>query len=177
MNKFEKFLFTLYFVFLAFATTVALLAIKGIIPQEQINYYYSLTGSYIFDIIAFALIAINIYFVIRLLKTDTSNKAGIVKYTSDGEIVITNEAVKALVLKATSNIKGIKDIKVFVRPGKQNINIMIKMLVFPDINIPNLVKEIQQNVKSYIEMIAEIPVGEVKVLVDDIASGTMLKME
>jgi uncharacterized alkaline shock family protein YloU len=123
------------------------------------------------------LILLNIKLLIGILIGDRIGRLGIVKYTSEGEVNISFDTIKSLVLKTVSGIKGIKDVNVMVKPGKENINIFIKALILPDTNIPQTVKEVQESVKNYIQIITEVPVGEVKVMVTDLASSSKLRVE
>jgi uncharacterized alkaline shock family protein YloU len=119
--------------------------------------------------------------VIRLLiGTFTGNKSknfGIIRSTENGEVNISYETIKSLVIKTISSVKGVKESKVLIYPGDGSIKIMVKTYIISDVNIPQAVKEIQENVKAYIEAIAEVPVGEVKVSIIDVAPTTKLRLE
>lgn len=135
------------------------------------------TYRWIYLALGLVLILLNVKLLIGLLLGDRMGRVGIVKYTSEGEVNISFDTIKSLVLKIVGGIKGIKDVNVMVKPGKENINIFIKALILPDTNIPQTVKEVQESVKNYIETITEVPVGEVKVMVTDIASSSKLRVE
>jgi uncharacterized alkaline shock family protein YloU len=126
---------------------------------------------------AIILILLNIKLLVALFFDDNVKRMGVIKYTSEGEINISFETIKSLVIKTASEAKGVKDIKVMIKPGKDNINILLKAQIMPDINIPQTIKIVQENVKSYIETIAEIPVGEVKVMITSIVTSTKLRLD
>lgn len=119
--------------------------------------------------------------VIRLLiGTFTGNRAsnfGIIRNTENGEVNISYETIKSLVMKTISNVKGVKDSKVLIYPSEDKIKVLIKTYVISDVNIPQATREIQESVKAYIEAIAEVPVGEVKVSIVDVAPATKLRLE
>lgn len=126
---------------------------------------------------AILLILLNIRVIATLFYSEDGKRLGVIKYTNDGEINISNDTIKALALKTASEVRGLREIRVMIKPGKDNINIMIRALIMPDLNIPQTVKEVQEKVKGYLEAVAEIPVGEVKVLVENLASGTKLRVK
>jgi uncharacterized alkaline shock family protein YloU len=78
-------------------------------------------------------------------------------------------------MKTLEQVNGIKENKVFIKPGTEKMNVLIKTYIMADTNIPSTVKEIQEKVRQYIEIIAEIPVGEIKVVVVDVAASTRLR--
>jgi uncharacterized alkaline shock family protein YloU len=126
---------------------------------------------------AVLLILLNIRIMASLFYSEEGKRLGVIKYTNEGEINISNDTIKALVLKTASEVRGLREIRVMIKPGKDNINILIKVQIMPDLNIPQTVKEVQEKVKSYLEAIAEIPVGEVRVTVENLASSTKLHLK
>lgn len=140
--------------------------VKGIIDGMFDTKYYIVVG--------ILLILLNLKLLAGLFAKDRASSIGVVKLTADGEINITNDTLKSLVLKTANNVRGVRDVRVIIRPGKEKLNIVLKVLILPDVNIPETVKELQASVKSYIETIAEIPVGDVRVIVQDLTSATKL---
>ena len=126
---------------------------------------------------AITLIILNIKLIIVLIFDDNIKRSGVIKYTSEGEINISFETIKALVIRTASEAKGVKDIKVMIKPGKDNINILLTTQIMPDINIPQTIKIVQENVKSYVEAITEIPIGEIKVMVTSVVTSNKLRLD
>lgn len=138
---------------------------------RQDTKWYTLIGGIV-------LILVNLRFLMSLISAqDSYDRFQIVKLTDNGEINISNETIKSLALKTISEIKGVRDPKIFIKPENDKININIKVFIMPDVNIPSVVGEIQNRVKTYIESIVEVPVGEIRVSVIDIASSTKLRLE
>ncbi|QCX32699.1 alkaline shock response membrane anchor protein AmaP [Caloramator sp. E03] len=180
MNSLNKFLLILYIIALTcFYGLLMLMPLNYVNYNRALQFLNNLYGVYkwYYFIILLLLIIINMYFIISIFIGSRSPKIGVLKSMPEGDMYISNETIKSLVLKTIEQTKGIKDAKVFVKPGKDNMNILIKALVVPDINIPSTIKNVQENVKNYIENIAEIPVGEIKVVIEDIAQNTKLRFE
>lgn len=127
--------------------------------------------------IAVILLAVSVKLIAGLIGVGSKSRYGIVKNTDEGELFISNDTIKAMVVKVASEARGIKDIVVYIKPEKENLTIMLKASIMPDVNIPETVKQIQMNVKNNIETIAEVPVGEVKVMISGIATSTKLRMQ
>jgi uncharacterized alkaline shock family protein YloU len=181
MKNTDKFLLFIYLIAITCLAGLVILIPFGLfIPYSMAikvveNNFY--TYRWAFFALGLVFILLNVKLLIGLLIGDRTGRLGIVKYTSEGEVNISFETIKSLVLKTVSGVKGIKDVNVMVKPGKENINIFIKALILPDTNIPQTVKEVQEGVKNYIQTITEVPVGEVKVMVTDIASSSKLRVE
>lgn len=180
MKNTDKLLLVIYILTAIMLSIFCIILPFEVIPGISLDSIFNdLNGSdrwyYIIGIIVF--LFWSIYLLFALFKGENNKNFGIVKYTSEGEINISNETIKSLAMKTIGQIKGVKESKVFINPGADKVNILVKTLVMPDINIPNTVKEIQESVRQYIELIAEVPVGEIKVIVVDVASGTRLRLE
>ncbi|SKA81975.1 Uncharacterized conserved protein YloU, alkaline shock protein (Asp23) family [Caloramator quimbayensis] len=180
MNSLNKFILILYILGLTCLYVLFMLIPLNYVSYSQvIQYLNDLYGAYKWYYLTgtVLLIILNIYIIASLFKGSESSKLGVLKSMPEGDMYISNETIKSLVLKTVSQTKGVKDVKVFVKPGRDNMNILIKALILPDINIPNTIKQIQENIRTYIENVAEIPVGEIKVVVEDIAQSTKLRFE
>jgi uncharacterized alkaline shock family protein YloU len=133
------------------------------------NWYYSLIGVIIF--------IVSLKLLLSGILSDRKTSKGIVKPAEFGDIKISKETFESLSLKVAKKISGIKDVKVSVYLGEGNVTVHARLLVMPDVNIPNVVSEVQKDIKSYIENITEIGVKEVKVTVDNIAQVNTLRVE
>lgn len=180
MKSSDKVLLVLFLI-----ATTCIFGIFIVLPTGYISYE---TATYVFEGIVgyykwyyFGAAVLLLVVVIRLLiGIFTGNRArnfGIIRNTENGEVNISYETIKSLVIKTISNVKGVKESKVLIYPAEENIKIMIKTYIMSDVNIPQAVKEIQESVKTYIEAIAEVPVGEVKVSIIDVAPTTKLRLE
>lgn len=180
MKNSDRFLLFIYLLITICIFGVILVIPTGYITKEMVqgvfDSLFSINIWYYF-IGAIVLILVALRLIISMLKGESENSLGVIKYTSEGELVISNETIKSLIMKTLEQVRGIKESKVWIKPGGDKINILVKTLIMPDINIPQTVKEIQEKTRQYIEIIAEIPVGEIKVVVVDLASSTKLRVQ
>lgn len=180
MKSSDKVLLFLFLIATACIFGVFIVLPTGYITDEAAAFVFEgIIGAYKWYYFAAAVLFMIV--VIRLLiAVFTGNKArnfGIIRSTENGEVNISYETLKSLVVKTIANVKGVKDSKVLIYPAEDKIKIMIRTYIVSDVNIPQTVKEIQENVKAYIEAIAEVPVGEVKVSIIDVAPVAKLRLE
>lgn len=180
MKSYDKVILILFLIAAACFLGIFIVLPTGYISYETAEYVFKgIMGDYKWYYFGAAVLLMVV--VIRLfIAVFTGNRTrnfGIIRNTENGEVNISYETLKSLVMKTISNVRGVKDSKVFIYAAEDKIKIMIKTYIISDINIPQTVKEIQENVKSYIEAIAEVPVGEVKVSIIDVAPVTKLRLE
>jgi len=126
---------------------------------------------------AILLLALTIKVILGFLGLGGHKNYGVIKPTENGEVFISNDTLKSIALMAISSIRGIKDVIVYIHPGRESVSVLIKASVLPDINIPQISSEMQVNVKNYIQNIAEVPVGEVKISITAMSAGPVMRVE
>lgn len=92
-----------------------------------------------------------------------------------GEYRISFEALHNLVLQATRDIKGVRDTRPRLALKETGLVIDLKLSTLPDLKVPDLVEEVQNKVKTYVQEISGVDVAEVKVLVVDITKESRRK--
>lgn len=103
-------------------------------------------------------------------RRPSPNKA-VVHELKLGQLHITLPAIEGLVKKAVMRVDGIKEVKVQIVPDPEGIAIALNVVVTPDINIPQITEQIQQNVRDYILEVTGITAHNVKVMVENISTN------
>lgn len=88
-----------------------------------------------------------------------------------GEVSVTVQALKVIIMKAIKKVDGVKEVKSAVTPGTQGLIVNLHIMIDPELSVPETSKDIQNIVKQYIEEIGGLPVGEIKILVDDFGTN------
>ena len=104
------------------------------------------------------------------IKRKPSPKA-VVHELKLGQVHITLPAIEGFVQKVAHQIDGIKEVKSQIIPTSAGIEIVLKIIVTPDINIPQVSEKIQQNVRDYILEVTGITTQNVKVMVENISTN------
>ena len=113
-------------------------------------------------------------FLINLLREE--RQKSINSQGELGEYRITFTALENLVLQSAAEVKGVRDTKTRLSQSDGGLVIYLRLTTVPDTKVPELVDEIQKNIKEYVEEISGITVAEVKVLIDNITKEAKRKV-
>ncbi|ADL08068.1 alkaline shock response membrane anchor protein AmaP [Thermosediminibacter oceani] len=94
-----------------------------------------------------------------------------------GNVNISFNAVENLILKVTRDKEKIKDVKVKIRQKGDSLSVVLKIVVVPDVKIPELTAELQKAVKDYVESMAGITIKDVSINVENIAGQYKQKVK
>lgn len=89
-----------------------------------------------------------------------------------GEVRMTVSALENLVTKASNSVKGVREVKPRIKTLPGGVALFIQAAVNPELNIPSVTQQLQQEVAAYIQEYAGIEVLEVKVLVENVSRET-----
>lgn len=87
-----------------------------------------------------------------------------------GQVRISLQAIESLVDKVVGQTQGVREVKSGIIPLAAGVGIEIRVVVTPDVNIPELSRQIQEQVKTYVYQVTGVSVSEIKVLVSNIAA-------
>lgn len=121
-----------------------------------------------FIVVAFLIISLK--FFIQALSSEKMPAHAVVQETGMGQVRVSVDALENLVYKVTGQIKGVREVKTRVACYPEGVSIFIRVILSPEVGIPQTSDEIQTRVKDYITEIAGIKVQSVKILVEDISS-------
>lgn len=178
MNILDRIVLTIYMLAMVLLSLCIIVLPFNLIPMETVDYiknqifenwYYSLVGLLLFIVSARLLIL--------SITTDNKSKRGVTKPAEFGDIKISIETFESLALRVVKQVTGIKDVKVRIGLVNGELIIYTRLLVMPDVNIPQVVGEVQNKIKSYIESTTEVSVKEVKVSIDNIASTSATRVD
>jgi uncharacterized alkaline shock family protein YloU len=103
------------------------------------------------------------------------NAGSVVSYTDLGEISISFKAVENMVLTASRAVKGVREIITRIDSTEQGLIIYLRVKTLPDLPIPELIKELQEKVRDYVQEISGTNVVEIKVKVENIVQEKIQK--
>lgn len=127
----------------------------------------------------FALMAVAVFFLalwVLFLSLRPVERSRTIDHQGElGEYRISFEALENMVLQATRDIKGVRDTRTRLALKEGGLVIDLRIGTLPDLKVPELVEEIQRNVREYVQQISGVDVAEVKVLVENISKETRRK--
>lgn len=98
------------------------------------------------------------------------NKQAVVQDGEMGDVRVSLPAIESLAEKVVSSRQGVRDVRARVVSAPHGINIRMNISVAPDINLPTLSKDIQQQVRDSIFNVAGISVHGVRVAVESFST-------
>ena len=119
-----------------------------------------------------AVILLLIALVFISLGLRSSKKVGnaVLKGSEFGEVLISISAVENMISRVVQQKEGLKDIGRKVSFVNEGLLVKVRVQVLPDVAIPGLVTELQQQIKEYLEEMTGVAVHEVKVMVENVAT-------
>jgi uncharacterized alkaline shock family protein YloU len=89
-----------------------------------------------------------------------------------GEVKISLDTIENITLATAKKAEGVKETRALIKKIEDSVDIVIKLLVLAEVNIPDLSKEIQETVKTSVEENSGISVNNIEVFVENIVEET-----
>lgn len=178
MNIINRVILSIYMLFMVFISLCIIALPFNLIPAGIVDTIISeLSNKWYYSIIGLLVFGISLKLLLSGITQDDKVKKGIIKPAEFGDIKISIETFESLALRAVKQIPGVKDVKVKVDLKENDVVILTRLLIMPDVAIPKVVGEVQSKIKNYIEMTTDIGVREVRVIVDNVASVAVARVE
>lgn len=178
MSMMNRILLTIY-TLIIIVISVAILGLfgamtVGVVTLQSIGIFLSsIAFNWQFFLTATLIAILFLIVSIRLLFSGAKPKAPmntLIKHTDMGMIIISVNALDSMVEKAVRSFTEVKDVKINISPEADGIKIQLKILIMPDIVLPDLTINLQQKVKEYIEDYSGVIVKEVFIYIDNLSA-------
>ncbi len=87
-----------------------------------------------------------------------------------GEVSVSLGAIANLVRKVAANTRGVREVKADVRLTAEGVRASLRVVVSPEVCIPDLATELQTTVEERIRDVVGIGVEKVRIIVENIAT-------
>ncbi|HBL36393.1 MAG TPA: alkaline shock response membrane anchor protein AmaP [Firmicutes bacterium] len=101
----------------------------------------------------------------------------IIHETELGEIRIASPAVEALALRAVKKIRGVREAEIRVLTENDGLRFQVAITSSPEVNIPQLIHEIRDELREYIQSTIGIPVNNSEVTVNRVSAEPRARVE
>lgn len=146
----------------------------GIISSNSVGMFFSnVSFNWQTSLIAILVAILFIVVSIKLLLSGAKPRAPIstlIRHTDLGMIRVSASALETMIEKAVRGFKEIKDVKINIAPETEGIKVQLKVLIMPDVILPDLTASLQQKVKEYLENYSGVSVKEVFVYIDNFSA-------
>ena len=86
-------------------------------------------------------------------------------------------AIDALVREVVTKTRGVKELESRLRVNEEGLIIFLEVVVTPDINIPELTEDLQEQIREYLGRTTGVVANNIEILVDNIAQDSNLRVE
>ena len=159
-----------------FIYNLLILAIAGVVIAISVGWAYPLTylnavtltsaNNLIMGAIGIVVAIIAFIMLLWGLKTSPGIAAIVVEKSTDGEVSISIDAAKAIIMRAVRQVEGVKELRPTVNPTPAGIIVKLHTMINPDHNVPETSQLLQCVVRENLEKTGGLQVAEIKVLVD-----------
>lgn len=118
----------------------------------------------------------SVRFIIYVFTPGRSRRA-VVHETEMGEVHIALDAIENLVKRATRQVRGVRAVRAKVATREGGLAIYLRIVVSPDVSIPEASEEIRSTLKSYVKNVVGVPVLDIPIEVDDISADSRRRPE
>lgn len=179
MKIFDRFLITIFiFAILALSLVLIVLSLGLINMNNIITVIRNLYGNWLYSIIGIILILSSLKLLFSGIDKNSKVSSGFMSLDSKyGAINISYDTIINLAERQVRNIDGVKSLNIYVSRNEDRLQLIMDVTVSPDLIIPEIIHQLQKEVKEYIENSTSIYVENVKVNVINLNSAVKLKVE
>lgn len=163
-----------------FSLLVILFSVGLLIILIWTDFAFNVINTQIIDsievVIAIGIVAVIL--IILALRTlwvgvnvpKSGEKHALVRSGEKGEVFMSFEAISNCILKASYQIRGVKEVKPKIKTSQEGILIQLNVSVLPETNIPQITNDLQEKITQHLQDFAGIRTAEVKVVIEDVKS-------
>ncbi|MFZ5898563.1 MAG: alkaline shock response membrane anchor protein AmaP [Bacillota bacterium] len=173
MGAFDRGLVAVYSLLVSIAAIIAGAVYYGLLPANRLdilqpeNKAAAAAGLLVLLLIGFRLI----WASLSGPKRKKKERHVVVEDGSLGKVRIALSAVESLATKMVSQVPGMREVKAAVDGDAQGVTININATVTPDINIPEVSKDVQRLVQDKVKEVTGITVSNVLINVENISTN------
>lgn len=142
----------------------------SLLPFEEVEHFLSVIyGSW--QVAAAALVVA--IFSLWLLSVSIKKKEPlkiITQHTAHGQFMISFMALESMILKSVKKIEGLREVHPKIKTKDGQVDILLKIIIASDYQIPAISNKIQETVNSYLEEMGGITVNEIKIYIENVVS-------
>lgn len=133
--------------------------------DSTIRIIKSIRGNYIYSLLGIVIFLLNLMYLVSMFKNTSSKNSNsfLVLENEYGEIFIYEETIIGLIDNIAQKFIGIEKIKTRVKFIEGKINLSLKGEVSNEVNIPEISKSLQVQVKTHIEEATGADVNDIKI--------------
>jgi uncharacterized alkaline shock family protein YloU len=168
--------------------SLAFLALGGIIFAMAIGWTPAIdylntslseqNGRIVFGIIGCAIILVAMVLFFSGLKGQAvASEHGVTQELKLGRVVTTTNAIESVVRRAVRQVRGVREVRPLISVTPMGLSLTLNIILSPDIKVPEVSPQIQENVKQQLFDIVGVDVLEIKIRVENIGYDPNSRVE
>ncbi|HHY37906.1 MAG TPA: alkaline shock response membrane anchor protein AmaP [Clostridia bacterium] len=121
------------------------------------------------SVVAFAFLLLSVRFFILTFRRKYGSKA-VAHQGPLGEVRVYLGAIENLVKRVCRQVPGVREVKAHISNVGDSVSVFVRCSVSPDVSIPDLTRDLQKTVQTYVKNVVGVEVNEVKMVVENITT-------
>lgn len=137
--------------------------------QDSANLWGTLAALLFVTVISCYLIAV----ALRHHRTDEV----VIQETGLGSVEVTSQALEELIKRATRQVRDVRGVRPVLNSDQEGLSVALYLNLNPDCNFPEVTRQVQEGVQSYLEEKSGVRVRQVRVLVESVSLEARSRVE
>ena len=180
MKIIDRLILALYSICIAGLSLIVMLIpfnFKGVMNiKDGVNLLNGMKGNYIYSLIALMFFIVSLRFLLSGIigNKESKQESFLIMKNEYGEVIIYAHTIVGLVQNIVEGFSGINKIDTKVDLSDGVIYLLMKGEISPEINIPEITKDLQLRVKESLENTTGAKVGEIKVEINNVSAPSRI---
>ena len=175
MGILDRIILTIYTFLLTFLSLGVILVALRLVSTDWVRTSIdSIAGRWEAGLVGAVFLLVSVRLLLAGVRSRRGGKS-ITHHTNLGDVHVSLDAVENLVEKTARHTRGVRGVKVSVQYSPAGVAVLLRIVVSPDSNIPQITDEIQQRVSESIKNTVGVEPAGIRVMVDNIANDFKAK--
>ncbi|NPV90390.1 MAG: alkaline shock response membrane anchor protein AmaP [Firmicutes bacterium] len=165
--------------FLALGAVVFAMAIGWTPAIDTLNTALSeQSGKIVVGLAGCAVILISMVLLFSGLKgKEERQENGVIQELKLGRVVTTTTAIDSVVRRAVRQVRGVREVRPLINITPNGLSLVLNIILSPDVKVPEVSPQIQENVRQQLFDIIGIDVLEIRIRVENIGYDPNSRVE
>lgn len=142
-----------------------------IIDYIDVSFYRSNRYDVLIFLLGLLFLALNLVILFSGLRVRRANKFYCFK-NNDGLVRISANSIENIALSVTRRSNNVREAKAKAKFVKNGVEITLRMVVYPDTQVPSLSEMLQEKIRASVEMMTELHVETVDINVEGVHTSS-----
>ena len=140
---------------------------EAFLDYVDVSFYRSNRYDVLIFLLGMLFLALNLFILFSGIRVRRGNKFYCFK-NEDGIVRISANSIENIALSVTKRSNNVREAKAKAKFVKNGVVITLRMVVYPDTQVPTLSEMLQEKIRASVEMMTELHVGTVDINVEGV---------